>query len=109
MDWDYLSQTRFSSGHIAPLLDDWFLDLPWVSARTGADFLRNVNTLLSRLEKRNKLGNMLALLLGLQVASLLWCLRYHSFGSGKALLWSWLQNATGWTTKLTWDLLAVSL
>jgi len=48
-----LGKARFGSWDIAPLLDDWLLDLSWVSAGPGADLLGDVNTLLSGLEKRH--------------------------------------------------------
>ena len=67
-----LSEARLSSWDIAPLLDHWLLDLPWVGARPGADLLGDVNTLLSRLEQGHQLGDVLALPLGLKVAGLLW-------------------------------------
>ena len=70
-----LSKARFSSGDITPLLDNRLLDLPGVGAGPGADLLGNVNALLSRLQKWHKLGDVLALLLGLQGASLLWHLK----------------------------------
>ena len=63
-----LGETRLLGGHVAPLLDNWLLDLPWVGAGPGADFLGNVNALLSRLEERHQFGDVLALLLGLKVA-----------------------------------------
>ena len=68
---DALSQARLFSWNIAPLLDHRLLDLPWVGAGSGADLLGDVNTLLSGLEQRHQLGDVLALLLWLQVAGLL--------------------------------------
>merc|ERR1712168_137583 len=102
-----LGEARLGSWHIAPLLDNRLLDLPWVGARPGADLLGDVNTLLSGLQKRHKLGDVLALLLGLQVASLLWDLPDHSLLLVKALLWARLQLTSRWATKLTWDLLTL--
>ena len=67
-----LSKARLGSGDITPLLDHRLLDLPWVRAGPGADLLGDVNALLSWLQKWHQLGDMLALLLGLQVTSLLW-------------------------------------
>ena len=66
-----LSKSGLSSWHIAPLLDNWLLDLPWVGARPGAHLLGDVNTLLCRLEEGHKLGDVPALALGLKVACLL--------------------------------------
>ena len=70
-----LSKARLSSWHVAPLLDNRLLDLPGVGAGPGADLLGDVHTLLSRLEEGHKLGDVLALLLGLKGASLLWHLK----------------------------------
>jgi len=104
-----LGKARFGSWDIAPLLDDWLLDLSWVSAGPGADLLGDVNTLLSGLEKRHQLGDMLALLLGLQVAGLLWNFRDNSLLLGEAFLWARLQLTARWTAKLLGDLLTFSL
>jgi len=106
---DILSKARLSSRHVTPLLDNWLLDLPWVSAGPGADLLGDVNTLLSGLEQGNQLGDVLALLLGLQVAGLLWDFRDNSLGLGEALFWARNQLATGWAAELLGDLLTLSL
>merc|ERR1719320_1866493 len=103
-----LGEARFGSGDVTPLLDDWLLDLPWVRAGPGADLLGDVHTLLSRLQEGHKLGDVLALLLGLQAASLLWDLSDNSLSLLKALLWAGLQLTTRWAAELTWDLLALS-
>ena len=74
--WKFLcflsSKARFGSGDVTPLLDNWLLDLPWVGAGPGAVLLGDVHTLLHGLKQRHQFGDMLALLLGLQIASLLW-------------------------------------
>jgi len=104
-----LSEARLSSWHITPLLDNRLLDLPWVGARPGADLLGDVHTLLSWLQKWHQLGDMLALLLGLQVAGLLWDLGDNSLLLGEALLWARLQLTARWAAKLFGDLLTLSL
>ena len=71
----YLGKAGLGSWHIAPLLDNRLLDLPGVGAGPGADLLGDVHALLSRLEEGHKLGDVLALLLGLKGASLLWHLK----------------------------------
>ena len=71
----YLGKAGLGSWHITPLLDNRLLDLPGVGAGPGADLLGDVHTLLSRLEEGHKLGDVLALLLGLKGASLLWHLK----------------------------------
>jgi len=105
----FLSKARLSSGDITPLLDNRLLDLPGVGAGPGADLLRNVNALLNRLQEWHKLGDVLALLLGLQGAGLLWHLLCDSLGLVEALLWARLQLATGWAAKLTGNLLTLGL
>jgi len=100
-----LSKARFRSWHVAPLLDNGLLDLPWVGARPGADFLGDVNALLSWLEQGNQFGHMLALLLWFQVAGLLWHLRDNGLTLLEALLWAWLELTAGWAAQLTWHLL----
>jgi len=103
-----LGEARLGSWHIAPLLDNRLLDLPWVGARPGADLLGDVNALLSWLQKWHQLGDMLALLLGLQVAGLLWDLRDNSFSLVKAFWLSRPEKTTRGATELTWDLLTLS-
>jgi len=104
-----LGQTRFSSWNVTPFLNNRLLDLPWVGAGPGAHLLRDVNALLSWLEQWNQLGDVLTLLLGLQVACLLWDFRDDSFGLWEAFLWARDQLATGWSTELLGDLLTLSL
>ena len=74
--WKFLcflsSKARFGSGDVTPLLDHRLLDLPGVGAGPGAVLLGDVHTLLHGLKQRHQFGDMLALLLGLQIASLLW-------------------------------------
>jgi len=104
-----LGKARLGCGDITPLLNNRLLDLPWVGAGSGADLLGDVNALLSGLEQRHQLSDVLALLLGLQVAGLLRHLGDNSLGLGEALLWSRDQLATGWAAKLLGDLLTLSL
>jgi len=104
-----LSKAGLGSGHVAPLLDDWLLDLPWVGAGPGADLLGDVNALFGGLEQWNQLGDVLALLLGLQVAGLLWNFRDNSLSLGEALLWAGFQVAAGWATELLGNLLTLGL
>ena len=66
-----LGKAGLGSGNVAPLLHDGLLDLPGVLPGPGAHLLGDVDTLLSGLEEGDKLGDMLALLLGLQVAGFL--------------------------------------
>jgi len=101
----FLSKTRLGSWNVTPFLDDWLLDLSWVRAGSGADFLWNVNALLGWLEQWNQFGDVLTLSLWLQVTGLLWNLLDNSLLLVKAFFWSWLELTTGWSTKFTWDLL----
>jgi len=105
----YLGKAGLGSWHITPLLDNRLLDLPGVGAGPGADLLGDVDALLGGLEQRHQLGDVLALLLGLQVASLLWDFGHNGLSLGEALLWAWLQLTARWTAKLTWDLLTLGL
>ena len=89
-----LSKSGLSSWHIAPLLDNWLLDLPWVGAGPGADLLGDVNALLSRLEEGHQFGDVLALLLRLKVTGLLGNLCNNSLLPVKALLWAGLELTT---------------
>ena len=89
-----LSKSGLSSWYLAPLLDNWLLDLPWVGARPGADLLGDVNAFLSRLEQRHQFGDMLALLLGLKITGLLRYLCNNSLLPVKALLWARFELTT---------------
>jgi len=104
-----LGQAGLGSGDITPLLDNRLLDLPGVGAGPGADLLGDVDALLGRLEQGHQLGDVLALLLGLQVAGLLWDLGDNSLLLGEALLWTRLQLTARWAAKLPGDLLALGL
>ena len=66
-----LGQSRLLRWHIAPFLDNRFLDRSWVCPRSGADLLGDINTLLGGGELGNQLGHMLAGPLGLEGAVLL--------------------------------------
>ena len=66
-----LGKAGLGGGHVAPLLHDGLLDLPGVLPGPGAHLLGDVDTLLSRLEEGDKLGDVLALALGLEVTGLL--------------------------------------
>jgi len=81
-----LGEARLRSRRIAPLLHNRLLDLPGVLPGPGAHLLGDVNTLLGWLEEGHKLGNMLALLLGLEVARLLRNLLDNSCSLVKAIL-----------------------
>merc|ERR1712112_451686 len=61
------------------------------------------------LKQGHQLGDMLALLLGLQVAGLLWDFSDDSLGLGEALLWARLQVTAGWAAKLLGNLLTLGL
>ena len=69
------------AGHVAPLLDNGLLDLPGVLPGPGADLLGDVDALLLGLEDGHQGGDVLALALGLQVASLLGNLDSIQFNS----------------------------
>ena len=66
-----LGKAGLGGGHVAPLLHDGLLDLPGVLPGPGAHLLGDVDTLLSGLEEGDKLGDVLALTLGLEVTGLL--------------------------------------
>jgi len=102
-----LGQARFGCWNVAPFLDNRLLDLPWVSAGPGAHLLRDVNTLLGRLEQWNQLGDVLAFLLWLQVAGLLWDFRDNSLSLGEAFFGTRDQLAARWAAELLRDLLTL--
>ena len=104
-----LSKSWLSSWHVAPLLDNRLLDLPWVGTGPWADLLGDVNALLSRLEQGHQFGDVLALLLGLKVTGLLGNLWNNSLLPVKALLWARFELTTWWPTELTGNLFTLSL
>ena len=67
-----LSKTRLSSWYVAPFLDNWLLDFSWVSSGARTCFSWNVNTFFRWFEDWDKLCNMLALSLRLQVTCFGW-------------------------------------
>jgi len=83
-----LGKAGLGGGHVAPLLHDGLLDLPGVLPGPGAHLLGDVDTLLSRLEEGDKLGDVLALTLGLEVTGLLGNLLDNGLLLIKALLLS---------------------
>ena len=61
-----LCKSRFFGGHVAPLLDNWLLDLSRVSFGSCTDFFGDINTLLLGLQLRHQLCHVLAGPLGLE-------------------------------------------
>jgi hypothetical protein len=104
-----LSEARSGAGNVTPLLDNGLLDLAGVLSGSGADLFGNVNTLLLGVEQRNKLGDVLALSLGLEVASFLRNFLDNSFLLVEALLGSRGQDTARGAAKLTGNLLTFSL
>ena len=64
-------QARLSGGDIAPFHHLGHLHLPRVPPGPGTNLLGDVDALLNRLEEGDKLGDVLALALGLKVTGLL--------------------------------------
>jgi len=60
----HLSKAGLLRWNVAPFLDNWLLDLPWVCSGSGTDLLGYINTLLLRLKFWYKFGYMLASTLG---------------------------------------------
>ena len=92
------SQTGFHSGNIAPLLDNWLLDSSWVGSGSSADFLGDINTLLSWAQLWNKLGHMLASSLGLQVTVFLGSILDYSLDFIIAFFSTLLEATASWST-----------
>ena len=61
-----LRKSRFFGGHVAPLLDNWLLDLSRVSFGSCTDFFGDINTLFLGLQFRHQLCHVLAGPLGLE-------------------------------------------
>ena len=95
-----LGKTRLLRRNIAPLLDNWLLDLPWVGSGPGADLLGDINTFLSRGELGHKLGHMLASTLGFKRTLFLGSVLDNSLGFVVTLLSSLLESTTSWGTEL---------
>merc|ERR1712173_382396 len=104
MCWDELGKTRFLRRNIAPFLDNWLLDLPWVGSGPGADLLGDINTLLGRGKLRNKLGHMLAGTLGLKRTLFLGGILDNGLGFVVTFLSSLLESTTSRGTKFPWFL-----
>jgi len=104
-----LSQSRLGSGDVTPLLDNRLLDLSGVLSGSGADLLGDINTFLLGLQDGHQGSHMLALTLGLEVASLLGNLLNDSLLLVKALFGSGSQDTSGRTAKLSGHLLTLGL
>ena len=102
--WSELSQARLLRRNIAPFLDNWLLNLPWVCSWPSTDLLGDVNTLFSRSQLGYKVGHMLAGTLGLKRTLLLGCILNNSLGFVKTLLWSFLESAASRSANLSWFL-----
>merc|ERR1719288_582637 len=100
--WDELGKARFLRRHVAPLLDNWLLDLPWVGSGPGADLLGDIHALLSGGEFGNKLGNMLAGTLGFKRTLFLGGILDNGLGFVVTLLSTLLESATSRSTEFPW-------
>merc|ERR1719367_1152015 len=99
-----LSKTRFLSWNITPFLNNWLLDSSGVGSGSGTDFLGDINTLLSWGQLWNKLGNVLASSLGLQVTIFLGSILDNSLSFVITDLITLGESTTCWVTKLNWFL-----
>merc|ERR1711970_41795 len=100
--WDELGKTRFLRRNIAPFLDNWLLDLPWVGSGPGADLLGDINALLSRGKLRDKLGHMLACTLGLKRTLFLGGILDNGLGFVVTFFSSLLESTTSGGTEFSW-------
>merc|ERR1711942_218289 len=95
----WLSETRFFGRHIAPFFYHRFLHLPGVGSRPGAHLLRNIYTLLSRLQLGHQLGDMFTGPLGFQRALFLGGVLHHSLYLVVTLLGSLFKATTSRSTE----------
>ena len=67
-----LRKTRFFRRNVAPLFDDRFQFLLWISLGSGADFLGNVRALQFGGKLWNQFGDVITRSLWLQVTFFFW-------------------------------------
>ena len=95
-----LGKAGFLRRNVAPFLDNWLLDLPWVGSGPGADLLRDINTFLFGFKFGHQFGHMLAGTLGLKGALFLRSILYNCLGFVITLLISFLESTSSWSTDL---------
>merc|ERR1719245_259918 len=97
-----LGEARFLRRHIAPLLDNWLLDLPWVSSGPGADLLGDIHALFGGGQLGDQLGYMLAGTLGFKRTLFLRSILDNSLSFVITLLIALLESTASWSTELPW-------
>jgi hypothetical protein len=95
-----LGKAGFLRRNVAPFLDNWLLDLPWVGSGPGADLLRDINTFLFGFKFGHQFGHVLAGTLGLKGALFLRSILYNCLGFVITLLISFLESTSSWSTDL---------
>merc|ERR1712002_801215 len=95
----FLGQARLLRRHIAPFLDNWLLNLPWVSSRPSAHLLGNIHTLLGGGELGDQLGHVLAGTLGLQRTLFLGSVLDNSLSFVITFLLALLETTASWGTE----------
>ena len=96
----YLGKARFLWWNVAPFLDNWLLDLPWVCSWPGADLLGDINTFLLGFKFGHQFGHVLAGTLGLKSTLFLRSILDNSLGFVITLLISFLESTSSWSTEL---------
>ena len=96
-----LRKSRFFGGHVAPLLDNWLLDLSRVSFGSCTDFFGDINTLLCWVQLWNKLGDMFACSLRLKITILLWSILDNSLDFIIAFFCTLLESTSGRSTNFS--------
>merc|ERR1712200_371918 len=104
-----LGETRLLGGHVAPLLDNWLLDLPGVGLGPGAHLLGHINALLGGGELGHQLGDLGTGPLGLQGALFLGSVLDNGLGLVLADLSTLLESTAGRGAQLTGPLGALGL
>ena len=75
-----LCKSRFFRGHVAPLLDNWLLDLSRVSFGSCANFFWDIDTFLLGLQFRHQFCHVFAGSLGLEGAFFFWWILNNRLG-----------------------------
>jgi len=103
-----LRKTRFFRRNVAPLFDDRFQFLLWISLGSGADFLGNVRALQFGGKLWNQFGDVITRSLWLQVTFFFWNILDYRLDLVVTFLWTLNKSTTSGGAQLSRLLVTLS-